>query len=253
MKDYNLILGDCLEKMQDIPNKSVDMILADQPYGTTACRWDAVIPFDPLWKQLKRIVNEKAAIVMTSSQPFTTKLINSNIDMFKYCWVWEKSTAGNFVHSNYQPLKVHEDICIFSFGGSAQGSKKPMKYNPQFKKGKPYFKGIGQPKNENWSGGQTNAEHIIIENKTGLRKPRSVIYHKTPKDEGGYHSAQKPIGLMEYLIKTYTNKNDVVLDFAMGSGSTGVACINTNRKFIGIELNKKYYDIAKKRIHNVKR
>jgi len=245
---FILMEGDCLVKMKEIPRNSIDMVLVDMPYGTTRCKWDSIICLDSMWKHLKRIVKNDAAIVMTASQPFTTMLIDSNISMFKYCWVWEKSKASNFVHANYQPLKTHEDICVFSFGGSAQGSKNPMKYNPQHTKGKPYDKGIGNNKIEVYQGGFTKHNEIKKENKSGLRKPRSVIYHKTAESEGKHHPTQKPIGLMEYFIKTYTNENETVLDFCMGSGSTGLACVNTNRKFIGIELDEHYFNVAQNRI-----
>jgi len=250
VNNINLTIGNCLLKMNEIPDKSIDMVLVDMPYGTTSCKWDSIICLDSMWKQVKRIVKNDAAIVMTSSQPFTTALINSNLKWFKYCWVWEKSKASNFVHANYQPLKTHEDICVFSFGGSAQGSKNPMKYNPQHTKGKPYNKGIGHNNIQVLQGGLTKRNKIKKENKSGLRKPRSVIYHKTAESEGKYHPTQKPIGLMEYLIKTYTNEKETVLDFCMGSGSTGVACLNTNRKFIGIELDEHYFNVAKNRIYN---
>tara|TARA_Y100001938_G_C7990644_1_gene379311 strand:+ start:80 stop:913 length:834 start_codon:yes stop_codon:yes gene_type:complete len=249
MNKFILMQGDCLVKMNEIHDRTIDMVLVDMPYGTTRCKWDSIICLDSMWKNVKRIVKHDAAIVMTASQPFTTTLINSNIEMFKYCWVWEKSKASNFVHANYQPLKTHEDICVFSFGGSAQGSKNAMKYNPQHTEGKPYNKGVGNNNIELLQGGLTKRNTIKIENKSGLRKPRSVIYHKTAELEGKYHPTQKPIALMQYLIKTYTNENETVLDFCMGSGSTGIACINTNRKFIGIELDKNYFNVAKNRIY----
>ena len=201
-----------------------------------------------MWEQLKRIIKPNGAIVMTASQPFTSKLISSNYKMFKYCLVWEKSKASNFVHANFQPLKAHEDVCVFSFGGSAQGSKSPMTYNPQLKDGKPYDKGVGHLPNETLSGGLTKSSTLELKNKTGRRKPRSVFYHKTAESEGRLHPTQKPIGLMEYLIKTYTNEGETVLDFTMGSGTTGVACVNTGRSFIGIELDEAYFNIAQKRI-----
>jgi site-specific DNA-methyltransferase (adenine-specific) len=243
-----LMRGDCLERMKEIPDGSVDMVLTDPPYGTTACKWDSIIPLEPMWQQLKRIIKPNGAIVMTASQPFTTTLVASNMKMFKYCWVWEKSKGSNFVHANFQPLKVHEDICVFSLGGSAQGSRTPMIYNPQHKDGKPYNKGVGHLDNENLAGGLTKSKTLNLENKTGKRKPRSVLYNKTAEGEGRFHPTQKPVTLMEYLIKTYTNESETVLDFTMGSGTTGVACANTGRKFIGIELDGNYFDIAEDRI-----
>lgn len=251
-KDDNLWLmkGDCLERMKEIPSGSVDMILTDPPYGTTACKWDSIIPLETMWKQLKRIIKPNGTIVMTASQPFTSSLISSNYKMFKYNLVWEKSRASNFVHANYQPLKAHEDICVWSLGGSAQGSKHPMTYNPQCKEGKPYNKGIGHSDNEHLSGGLSKKNTQVLENKTGERKPRSVIYFSSDCKDRGLHPTQKPVALMEYLIKTYTNENETVLDFTMGSGTTGVACVNNDRKFLGIEMDDGYFEIAKNRILN---
>ena len=183
-----------------------------------------------MWKQLKRVIKLIGAIIMTASQPFTSVLVSSNLKMFKYCWVWEKSRAGNFVHANFQPLKAHEDICVWSFGGSAQGSKNPMVYNPQHTEGKPYHKVFVQKSNDHLIGGNTTYSHS---NKTGNRKPRSVQYFSSDSDgkKRGLHPTQKPVALMEYIIKTYTNEGDTVLDFAMGSGTTGVACIRTSRNY----------------------
>jgi len=246
----SLFDGDCLDVMKGLTDGSVDMVLTDPPYGTTACKWDSVIPLEPMWEQLKRVIKPNGAIVMTASQPFTSALIMSNLKMFKYCWVWEKSKASNFVHSNYQTLKAHEDICVWSFGGSAQGSKNPMQYYPQTKEGKPYSKGFGHKDNEHLSGGLRSRKDIKLENISGDRQPRSVIYNKTAERDGRFHPTQKPVALMEYLIKTYTIEGETVLDFAMGSGTTGVACVNTNRKFIGIELDKVYFKIAEDRINN---
>jgi site-specific DNA-methyltransferase (adenine-specific) len=243
-----------LEAMKNILDGEIDMILTDPPYGTTGCPWDSVIPFDAMWKQLNRIIKDNGAIVMTASQPFTSALIMSNIKMFKYCWVWEKSRGSNFVHSNFQPLKVHEDICVWSKGGSAQGSTFPMKYNPQLVDGEPYDKGIGHKDLLHLIGGNSKKTNRKLNNDTGKRKPRSVQYFSSDSDgkERGLHPTQKPVKLMEYLIKTYTNENDLVLDFTMGSGTTGVACKKTNRNFIGIEKDEKYFNIAKERINNTK-
>ena len=235
-EDIWLMKGDCLERMKEIPDGSVDMILTDPPYGTTACKWDSIIPLEPMWEQLKRIIRPNGAIVMTASQPFTTTLIASNMKMFKYCWVWEKSRASNFVHSNFQPLKSHEDICVWSYGGSAQGSKTPMTYNPQHKKGKPYNKGIGHQENKHLSGGMSKVDTQELINKSGDRKPRSVIYNSSDCKDRGLHPTQKPILLMEYMIKTYTNEGATVLDFTFGSGATIKAARNLNRKAIGIEM-----------------
>ncbi len=229
----NIIIkqGDCLELMKDIPDKSIDMILCDLPYGTTACKWDSIIPFEPLWGQYERIIKDNGAIVLTASQPFTTVLINSNIKRFRYSWIWEKEQGVNFLMAKKQPLKVHEDICVFS--------KKQPVYNPQMTEGKPYISGKGD------SGEVTGRVKKVQTKNNGTRYPRSVIQFKR---ETGLHPTQKPVELFEYLIKTYTNEGETVLDNCMGSGTTAIACINTNRNFIGFELDKHYYDIAKERI-----
>jgi site-specific DNA-methyltransferase (adenine-specific) len=249
---YGLLFGDCLERMKEIPDGSVDMVLTDPPYGTTACKWDSVIPFDSMWAELKRIIKPNGAIVLFGSEPFSSMLRCSNLKMFKYDLVWEKSKGSNFVHSKYQPLKTHENIVVFSKGGAAQGSKTPMKYYPQMTVGVPYDKGFGQNKIKTLNGGLSKASSIHLKNETGNRFPRSVHYYKTAESEGSYHPTQKPVALLEYLIKTYTQENETVLDFTMGSGSTGVAALNTNRKFIGIELDEGYFNIAKDRIEGLR-
>jgi len=251
MPKIELMQGDCLEKMKDIPDKSIDMILCDLPYGTTACKWDTVIPFEPLWAEYRRVIKKNGAIVLFGSQPFTSALVMSNPKWFKYQWVWEKSKASNFVHAKYQPLKAHEDICVFSSSGAAQGSKFPMMYLPQKTAGKPYNKGVGHKENLHLSGGLTKKDTQELVNVSGDRSPRSVIYFATSESEGraGLHPTQKPVALMEYLIKTYTLEGETVLDNCMGSGSTGVACKNLNRNFIGIELDPEYFKIAEKRIN----
>ena len=229
--------GDCLEEMKNIPDNSVDMVLTDPPYGTTACKWDTVIPLEPMWEQLKRVIKPNGAIVMTASQPFTTTLIASNMKMFKYCWVWDKKAAGNHGLAKYQPMKVHEDVVIFS--------KDTHFYCPIMTKGKLRKKG-----------GYGDGNSIA----TGMREikprlsdeyyPKSILEISNSARKGKVHPTQKPVALMEYLIKTYTNESETVLDFTMGSGTTGVACKNLNRDFIGIELDKDYFEIAKTRIEN---
>ena len=234
-----LIKGDCLEIMKDIPDSSVDMILCDLPYGTTACKWDSVIPFDKLWEQYERIIKDNGAIVLFGSQPFTSALIMSNIKLFKYCWVWNKKKAGNIFLAKYQPMKIHEDVVIFS--------KKTHKYNPikvprdKIKRSKNY--GTGEA-----MGGNREKENKIYEYTD--KNPVSIIEVSNAVQKGKLHPTQKPVALLEYLIKTYTDESETVLDNTMGSGSTGVACLNTNRKFIGIELDDTYFDIAKDRIEN---
>ena len=227
----NLMLGDCLERMKEIPDGSVDMVLADPPYGTTACKWDSVIPLEPMWEQLKRIIKPNGAIVMTASQPFTTTLIASNMKMFSCQWIWEKEQGVNFMLAKKQPMKVHEDVIVFS--------KKQPTYNPQMTSGKPYISGKGD------SGEVTGSVKKVQTKNNGTRYPRSI---QKINRETGLHPTQKPVALMEYLIKTYTNEGDTVLDNCMGSGTVGVACKNLNRKFIGIEKDETYFKIAQDRI-----
>jgi site-specific DNA-methyltransferase (adenine-specific) len=223
--------GDCLQVMKGIPDKSVDMILCDLPYGTTACKWDTIIPFEPLWEQYKRIIKDNGAVVLTASQPFTSALVMSNPNMFSCSWIWEKEQGVNFMMSKKQPMKVHEDILIFS--------KKQPKYNPVMTEGKPYISGKGT------SGDVTgNVIKIQTENK-GTRYPRSVIKINR---QTGLHPTQKPVALFEYLIKTYTNEGDLVLDNCAGSGTTGVACQNLKRNFILIEQEPEYVEICKNRL-----
>ena len=231
-------LGDCLELMNGIKDNSVDMVLCDLPYQMTSCNWDNIIDLDKLWQQYERIIKDDGAIVLTSSQPFTTKLINSNIKLFKYEWIWEKSRGSNFVHSKYRPLKVHENILVFSKKPSAYNSKKEfMKYNPQMKEGKPYNKGRVINDSELLQGKYKEFNGI---NKSGKRFPRSKIYFKCSK--GGLHPTQKPVELFRYLIRTYTNKGDLVLDNTSGSGVTAISSMLENRNYICIEKSKDYYD-----------
>jgi site-specific DNA-methyltransferase (adenine-specific) len=233
--------GDCLEMMASIPDGSIDMILCDLPYGTTACKWDTVIPFEPLWAQYRRIAKRNAAIVLTASQPFTTALIASNMREFAYCWVWDKvNRPTGFMSAKLRPLKATEDVCVFY---AAQPT-----YNPQKWQGEPYKA----------KGGKRHAGHVYgLESKQsvtdcadGMRYPQNIIRIKADNRgiEGRVHPTQKPVALMEYLIRTYTQEGETVLDNCMGSGTTGVACANTGRRFIGIERERKYFDIACERI-----
>lgn len=243
-----LILGDCLEKMQDIPSGSVDAIITDPPYGTTACKWDSVIPFAPMWEQLKRIIKPNGAIVLFGSQPFTSALIMSNPKMFKYCWVWEKNNAAGFVNAKLKPMNKHEDIIVFSEGKTSNNNTENMRYFPQGLEpfNRPVKSGNKKNKaNTYWrpSLKSSNGDAYVQE---FTNYPTSVV--KFSKDSKPVHPTQKPVALMEYLIKTYTNEGETVLDFTMGSGTTGVAAINTNRHFIGIEKDPAYFEIAKKRI-----
>lgn len=237
-----LIQGDCLEKMKDIPDKSIDMILCDLPYGTTQNKWDSVISLDELWKEYERIIKDNGVIALTSQGVFTAQLIISNPKLFKYKFTWVKSKATNFLNAKKQPLRKHEDVCIFYRNHFFQPT-----YNPQMVVGEPYNKGYR--KNQlTGSYGEFNTYEVKSD---GLRYPSDVIYFKTAESEGEvFHPTQKPVALFEYLIKTYTNEGDLVLDNCMGSGTTGVACKNLNREFIGIELDENYFKIAKERIEN---
>ena len=239
-----LMKGDCLERMKEIESGSVDLILTDPPYGTTACKWDSVIPLDKMWEQLKRIIKPNGAIVMTASQPFTSKLIVSNINNFAHCWVWNKRFAGNFVQAKRQPLKDHEDVVVFSSNG-----KQPLYFPQMTEREKPIKKG-GNNQSQAIPIAVTAASKSFGEQgKTYDKKhPTTTCLTFSSREGRGLHPTQKPVALMEYLIKTYTNEKETVLDFTMGSGTTGVACMNTNRKFIGIEMDDNYFDIGTKRI-----
>ena len=229
-----LLQGDCLELMKDIPDGSVDAIITDPPYGTTACKWDSVIPFEPMWAELKRIIKPNGAVVLFGSQPFTSALVMSNVKMFKYEWVWNKSLAGNGILAKKQPLKIHENVVVFNSNI----------YIPEMRKGKARWKGGIKDKHGTFS----NAEAPKVWSDEYY--PTSIIdISGAGMRSGRVHPTQKPVALLEYLIKTYTNEGETVLDFTMGSGSTGVAAKNLNRNFIGIELDPDYFKIAKKRIN----
>lgn len=252
-KDENIWLmqGDCLERMKEIPDGSVDMILTDPPYGTTACKWDSVIPLDLMWNQLKRIIRPKGAIVLFGQEPFSSFLRCSNIAMFKYDWYWRKTRPSGFVNAKLKPLKDIEIISVFSEGKTANGSKDNMAYYPQ---------GLTDI-NLKWS-----RPEVYLNGDSGVNPARKSHKLNRVIEKGGYprqildypnpnnnvmHPTQKPVALMEYLVKTYTNECETVLDFTMGSGTTGVACNNLNRKFIGIEMDENYFQVAKERILNV--
>jgi site-specific DNA-methyltransferase (adenine-specific) len=224
--------------MKEIPSGSVDMILTDPPYGTTECMWDSIIPLEPMWEQLKRIIKPNGAIVMTASQPFTSALVMSNAKMFRYDLVWEKTMATGALNANRMPLRAHESILVF-YG------KLPT-YNPQKTDGKPYRKIIKGEMVGRCYGGTGVADEFEQVN-SGTRHPRSVFKISNPNHKA-IHPTQKPVTLMEYLVKTYTNEGETVLDFTMGSGTTGVACVNTGRSFIGIEFDETYFNIAKNRV-----
>ena len=230
--------GDCLELMKDIEGKSVDMICCDLPYGTTSCKWDTIIPFEPLWEQYNRVIKDHGAIVLFGSQPFTSALISGNLKGYKYNWVWDKKIPSGMSYARYRPMQQSEDICIFTKSG-----EKTI-YNPQMMKRDKPIK----------SGGTKHSESAPIANKDVNFK--RIYEYKNPVTllsfdkirKGSVHPTQKPVPLLEYLIKTYSSENDIVLDNCMGSGSTGVACINTSRNFIGFELDEKYFKIAETRI-----
>lgn len=232
--------------MPKLPDKSIDMILCDPPYGISANKWDSVIDFDHMWKEYNRIIKDNGAIVLFGSEPFSSKLRLSNLKLYKYDWKWEKPSGANFLNFKYQPAKVHEDIIVFGKMATSYSKKGNMQYYPQMEYGIPYKQKSGKQKNDySNSTVRSPIEQVITDNK-GTRYPRSI--QKFSLDKEKFHSTQKPVKLLEYLINTYTKENQIVLDNCMGSGSTGVACLNTNRKFIGIELDKIYYDIANKRM-----
>ena len=293
-----ILLGDCLQLMKDIPDDSIDMVLCDLPYGTTQCKWDTVIPLDILWIEYNRVCKKNAAVVLTAAQPFTSNLVMSNPKYFKYNWIWEKSKATGYLNAKKMPMRAHEDVCVFY--------RKPPTYNPQMVQGEPYNKGTAhRPTSVYGAQGlkaktkkrkelkkilskenslelirqemdkmglewtiidkiKTMEEKIInavkplkttVKNDSGLRYPRTVQYFKTAESEGKksiIHPTQKPLALFEYLIKTYTNEGDLVLDNCIGGGTTAVACINTNRRYIGMELDEEYHKKSLERIKKVK-
>lgn len=241
-----LICGDCLDEMANIPDNSIDFILTDLPYGTTACNWDNIIPFGPMWEHIKRITKNNSAIALFGSNPFSSRLVSSNLEMFKYGWVWDKQATTGFQHAKNMPLKQTEDIMMFSKGvinhSSIVGERR-MRYYPQG------VTSAGEKivgRKPNYMGQRPNQEGKRYQSFTGY--PNNILRFK--RDQNPVHPTQKPVDLLEYLIKTYTIEGDVVLDFTMGCGSAGVAAVNTRRDFIGIELNREYFDIAQKRICN---
>lgn len=231
-----LIHGDCLEVMKDIPDKSIDMILCDLPYGVVACEWDSIIPFEPLWIEYKRVVKDKGSVVLFAGQPFTSLLISSNLPMFKYCWYWKKPHTGQ-LNAKKMPLKNVEEICVF---------QKSLAYKPQWGTGSEYTVTRKDYRGSECYGKQT--EHTTISD--GRRYPMQILEFKHDKDR--LHPTQKPVSLCQYLIKTYTNEGETVLDNCMGSGSSIVAAIRTNRNYIGIEKELKYFETAKIRCERAK-
>lgn len=238
-KDIQLWKGDCLELMKDIPDKSVDAVICDLPYGTTACAWDSIIPFDKLWEQYNRIIKDKGAICLFGAQPFTSVLVNSNIKNYKHHWIWDKGRGTGFQVAKYRPMMQTEDIIVFA------SRKGRICYYPQMVK-------LDKPKKYSFASSSNGTNPLA-----NFNKRKYEVTHKYPiniisikKESKNFHPTQKPVSLIEYLIKTYSNEGDLILDNTMGSGTTGVACVNTNRKFIGIELDENYFNIAKKRIYD---
>ena len=236
MPNITLWQGACLELMKDIQDKSIDMILCDLPYGCTQNHWDSIIPLNKLWNNYNRIIKANGVVVLNCQQPFTSLLITSNLKDFKYCWTWYKHQCTNFLNAKKQPLRNCEDIAVFY--------KKQPTYNPQMTKGKMIMKNTG--------GSSSNYNAFKAQpHLSDKYYPTQLLNIPQPRIKNG-HPTAKPVALLEYLIKTYTNENDLILDNCMGSGSTGVACINTNRNFIGIELDEKYFKIAEERINNAR-
>ena len=236
----DLLQGDCLELMKQIPDKSIDMILCDLPYGKTQCKWDVIIPFEELWSQYNRIVKENGAVVLFGTEPFSSLLRLSNIKNFKYDWIWDKVKGTGFLNAKKQPMRNHEIISVFY--------KKQCLYNPQKTTGHNLKKSFRASYLQTDVYGRMNNDYFY---QSTERYPRSIQIFSTDMQNSSFHPTQKPVALLEYLIKTYTNEGETVLDNCMGSGSTGVACVNTRRNFIGMELEEKYFEIAKKRIEEV--
>ena len=230
-----LYQGDCLEVMASLPDGCVDMVLTDPPYGSTKCKWDTVIPFEPMWEQLTRISKQLAAIVLMASQPFTSAMILSNIEMYKYCWVWNKKKGGSPLTSKIRPIRITEDVVVFGKG--------KVNYFPKMTdRDRPKSRGKNSRKTE-------TTENAFKEDKVYTQRyPKSILEISNANQRGKVHPTQKPVALMEYLVETYTEEGDMVLDFTMGSGTTGVACKSLNRCFLGIELDEKYCEIAAERI-----
>lgn len=232
--------GDCLEKMKLIPAGSVDMVLSDIPYGTTQCKWDAVIPFEPMWEEVRRVLKPNGAAVFTASQPFTSALVMSNPHEFRYDWAWRKTKATNHLNAKKMPLRNKEDILVFS--------QEVCVYFPQYTEGSPYKAKAGDVEKSTSMTASYGSYTNVRSDNPGRRYPLQVLEFGTVQ-RNTVHPTQKPVALMEYMIRTYTNEGETVLDFTMGSGTTGVACVNTGRKFIGIERDEGYFQTAFNRIN----
>ena len=241
----DLRLGDCLEVMKGIPDGSIDAIITDPPYGTTACKWDSVINFELMWEQLNRIIKPNGAIVLFGSEPFSSALRMSNIKNYKYDWIWEKSKGAGFLNAKNAPLKYHENILVFSLGKTANNNKNRMEYYPQGLVNEQRLRTYSEKDSNTVIGTRPSRKKTnYIQEKKGY--PKTILKFNSLLKQ--IHPTQKPLLLMEYLVRTYTNENETVLDFTMGSGSTGVAAKNLNRNFIGIEQDEKYFEIATDRI-----
>lgn len=239
IENIELWNGDCLELMKNIPDKSIDCIICDPPYGTTACKWDSVIPFDRLWEQYNRIIKDNGAIVLFGTEPFSTELRHSNLEMYKYDWIWDKVKPNGHLVAKHRPMQRNENISVF-------GKGKINYYPIMVERDKPK-KSKEYSRTEIMGGNTTDNKGKTLNKKY----PQNILVYSNAYQKNKLHPTQKPVELLEYLIKTYTQEGEVVLDNTMGSGSTGIACVNTNRKFIGIELDDTYYEIAKNRINGV--
>ncbi len=236
MSLIDLIQGDCLKEMRSIPAGSVDMILADVPYGTTSCKWDSVIPLEPMWEQVERVVKPSGAIVMTASQPFTSALIMSNPSLFRYCWVWDKKVPSGMSYARFQPMRQHEDVVVFY--------RERATYNPQMVKRDTPIKGGGMGKSDS----AFTHDYRPLKKTYTHKNPTTIIGPILKVRQGAIHPTQKPVELMEYLIRTYTEEGELVLDFAAGSFTTAIACINLQRSFIGIELDPEHFARGEQRV-----
>lgn len=229
--ENQILLGDCMDLMKGLPDASVDLILADLPYGTTRNKWDSIIPLDALWDEYHRVAKPNAAVILTAAQPFTSRLVMSNPSEFKVEWIWHKTIGSGQLNINHQPLRMHESVLVFY--------RNLPTYHPQMTDGQPY----AFTRKANYEGPSYNQQRTVEVSNTGTRHPKTVLHVPNPRIKGG-HPTQKPVPLFEYFIKTYSNPGDVVLDNAIGAGTTAVAAINTGRRFIGMELEEKYFDLA---------
>lgn len=242
MKLDTIYNEDCLGGMKRIPDGSIDMILCDLPYGTTRCSWDVVIPFEPLWEQYNKIIKDNGAIVLFAKEPFASNLRLSNLPMYRYDWIWEKTRGTGHLDANKRPMRYFENVCVFY--------KNQPTYNP-IKTGGHTRKVSTVKHNRNCNTGEIYGKSDSFKDYDSTeRYPKDILVFKSDRQKENYHPTQKPVALLEYLIKTYSNESETVLDNCMGSGSTAIACLNTNRRFIGFELNKEYFDIANKRIND---